>query len=75
MPTNQTQRPDSIHKQNPGWRGNADQAQEYINEYQWRNDDPAEEAGTPEVERKRADVPVGPSDHDKLVPSDVAQGD
>lgn len=90
QPTNnnpQNSRTDTPHRQYPGFRGSADQAQEFINEYE-PTDDPAEGArdlqslnpsapseGDQDIQRKRADVPVGPSEHDKLVPPDVAQGD
>ena len=78
----QNSRTDTPQRQYPGVRGNPEQAEEFINEYE-PTDDPAEgsrEAAelspqAADMMRKRGDVPVGPSEHDKKVPPEVAQGD
>lgn len=64
--------------------GSSMQAQEFINEYEnddyAMKDEPAE-GGRDIIDREiareihRADVPLGPSEHDKRVPVEVAQGD
>lgn len=64
---------DTPHRQHPGVHGSIDQAQEFI------SDDPGPGLGSvstdPNVEKHRAEVPVGPDEKDKRVPPSVAQGD